>query len=76
MICDEYTARERLLEVSLLLSVLCNIALLALVAFNVIHWLAWVPGLIASIGVTISNAMQLNRIDELRGDRDEEDYGF
>lgn len=63
---DKYSESERKLNGSIILAFMCAVGLAALSAFNVLYWAIWVPGIIALAGVVVSNAMQLNRIDELR----------
>jgi hypothetical protein len=40
-----------------------------LLAFDVIHWALWVPVLIASMGVILSNGIQLNKAEQLSSNK-------
>lgn len=61
--------QERLLRISAATAVTVWLVLFALMALNVVHWLAWVPGLIACSGAVITLGSQLNRLTDGKGPR-------
>jgi len=60
---------ERKLKTSINYAGILILLFTVLSVFGVIHWAIWVPGLFACIGIALSGAMQLNRIDEIRSER-------
>ena len=57
---------DRILRVTIILSVVAWLAMLELLLFGGGHWAIWLPGLLACSGVIVSFAVHLNYLGTAR----------